>query len=191
MARVKGLSNISFAPLLTDVAGGTATYSPVIKCERSIKAKVTPKSNSEKTYSDDAVEDILTQFDSVEVEIELNNLSLATRALLLGSKIIKGNLIENKDDISPFVAMIFKGKMTDGKYRYVCLYKGKFELAGDEYDTDGEKIKTQTGTLKATFVARECDGNYKTIADESITVGATKVDLEKWFVTVPPIPTAV
>jgi phi13 family phage major tail protein len=188
MPRVSGLSNISFATLLTDVAGGTATYGAVAKCERSIKAKITPKSNSEKTYSDDAVEDVLNAFDSVEVEIELNQLSLATRALLLGSKVVKGNLIENKNDISPFVAMIFKGKMTDGKYRYVCLYKGKFELASDEFETEADKIKTQTATVKATFVARECDGNYKLMADESVTVGATKVDLEKWFTTVPLIP---
>lgn len=189
MARIKGLKDISFAKLLTDVAKTGATYDAVKKYEKSISAKITPKSESETEYSDDSVEDVVNQFSQIDVEIELNMLSTETRAFLQGSKVVDGILVENKDDVAPYVAMIFKSKKSNGKYRYVCLYKGKFELSADNYETESEKIKTQTATLKATFMAREFDGNYRLIADED-TDGVVVADLEKWFTTVPPIPVA-
>lgn len=188
MARPIGLKDVSFAKLLTDVVGKETTYDAVKKYERSISAKVTPKTNSENTYSDDNVEDVITNFSEVDVEIELNQLSTATRAFLQGSKIIKGILIENKDDIAPYVAMIFKSKKSDGSYRYVCLYKGKFQLAEDDYATQEDKIKTQTAKLKGTFICRDFDGNYRLMTDSS-DPGIVIADLETWFTTVPPVPT--
>lgn len=186
MARPIGLKDLSFAKLLTDTKT-EATYEPVKKYERSINAKVTPKSNSENLYSDDNTEDVVTSFSQVDVEIELNQISTATRAFVQGSKIIKGILVETKKDIAPYLAMIFKSKKTDGSYRYVCLYKGKFEISSDEYATQEEKIKTQTAKLKGTFICREFDEAYRLIADSG-DEGIVVADLERWFVQVPPMP---
>ena len=188
--RQVGLKDISFAELLTDVVETATTYEAVKKYERSIMAKITPKASSENLYSDDNMEDIVTSFDSIDVEIELNALSLETRAFLQGAKIVKGILIENKEDVAPYVAMIFKSKKVGGKFRYVCLFKGKFELVADNYETQAAKIKTQTASIKATFMARDFDGNYRLIADED-TTDIVLADLEGWFTEVPSIPTAV
>lgn len=98
MARQIGLKDIHIAILKTDDATGAAYDSP-IKLERAISAKLSPKSNSDNIYSDDAVEDIITAFECVDVEIEVNQLSLISRAKLQGAKVVKGVLIENKDDI--------------------------------------------------------------------------------------------
>ncbi|OOM75500.1 major tail protein [Clostridium sp. BL-8] len=187
MPRIKGLKDISFAKLLTDVAGKEATYDTVKKYERSVTAKITPKSESETEYSDDNVEEVVNQFSQIDVEIELNMISTQTRAFLQGSKVVNGILIESKDDVAPYVAMIFKAKKSNGKYRYVCLYKGKFELSEDNYETEADKIKTQTASLKATFMAREFDGNYRLMADED-TEDIVAADLEKWFTAVPTVP---
>lgn len=187
MSRIKGLKDVSFAKLLTDAADGATTYEPVKKYERSISAKITPKSESETNYSDDAVEDVTTQFSQIDVEIEVNTLNVETRAFLQGSKVVKGILIETKDDVPPYVAMIFKGKKGASDSRYVCLYKGKFELGGDTFETQSDKIKTQTATLKATFMARESDGAYRLIGDTD-TPGVVKADLDAWFTTVPTLP---
>jgi phi13 family phage major tail protein len=77
----------------------------------------------------------------------VNQFSLASRAKLQGAKVIKGVLIENKDDIPPTIALGFKFKKNNGKYRYVWLLKGKFELATDEYDTEVEKPMAQSAKL--------------------------------------------
>lgn len=188
MARTIGLRDISFAELLTDVKGTGATYGQVKKYERSVSAKLTPKTNSDTSYSDDEVEDIITTFSQVDVEIELNQLSVPTRAFLQGSKIINGILVENKDDQAPYVYMVFKSKKSNGAFRYVCLFKGKFELVSDDHQTQEEKIKQGTAKLKGTFICREFDGNYRLISD-SDDIGVVVADLEKWFETVPTIPT--
>lgn len=182
MPRQIGLRDIHIAILKSDNATGT-TYDAPIKLERAISAKLSPKSNSENIYSDDSVEDIITAFEGVDVEIEVNQLSLTSRAMLQGSKVMKGVLIENKDDIPPTIALGFKSKKNSGKYRFVWLLKGKFELATDEYDTEAEKPKAQSAKLKGNFYSRESDGNYRFICDEDLQ-GVDATIISSWFTEV-------
>jgi phi13 family phage major tail protein len=186
MARQIGLRDIHIAVLKSDDATVTV-YDPPIKLERAISAKLSPKSNSENIYSDDSVEDIITAFEGVDVEIEVNQLSLTSRAMLQGSKVGKGVLVENKTDIPPTIALGFKSKKNSGKYRFVWLLKGKFELATDEYDTEAEKPKAQSAKLKGNFYSRESDGNYRFICDEDIQ-GVDATIIGSWFTEVPEEP---
>jgi phi13 family phage major tail protein len=187
MARQIGLRDIHIAVLQTDDNTAT-TYDTPIKLERAINAKLSPKFNSENIYSDDAVEDIITAFEGVDVEIEVNQPSLTSRAKLQGAKVVKGVLIENKDDMAPTIALGFKSKKNNGKYRFVWLLKGKFELATDEYDTEAEKPKAQSAKLKGKFYSRDFDGNYRFIADEDAQdIDATIIS--SWFTAVPVEPT--
>ncbi|KAF5029262.1 hypothetical protein DSECCO2_650440 [anaerobic digester metagenome] len=188
MARQIGLRDIHIALLTKDDATG-ATYAVPTKLERAVGAKLSPKVNSENIYSDDTVEDIIAAFDSVDVEIELNQLSLTSRATLQGAKVVKGVLIESKDDIVPTLALGFKSKKHNGKYRYVWLLKGKFELVTDEYDTEAEKPSPKSAKLKGTFFSRDFDGNFRFIADEDES-GIDLTIITGWFTAVPaePVP---
>lgn len=188
MARQIGLRDIHIA-LLTKDDGTGVTYEVPNKLERAISAKLTPKSNTESIYSDDTVEDIISAFEGVDVEIEINQLSLESRAKLQGAKVVKGVLIESKDDIPPTLALGFKSKKNNGKYRYVWLLKGKFELAADEYDTEAEKPSPKSAKLKGTFFARDSDGNYRFIADEDGN-GIDETIIAAWFTALPAEPAA-
>jgi phi13 family phage major tail protein len=183
MARQIGLRDIHIAVLTQDDNTGVVYDTPV-KLERAISARLTPKMSSENIYSDDTVEDVITAFEGVDVEIEVNQLSLDSRAKLQGAKVIKGVLIESKEDIPPTLALGFKSKKNNGKYRYVWLLKGKFELASDEYDTEGEKPQPKSAKLKGTFFARDYDGNFRFIADEDAT-GIDQTIIDGWFTAVP------
>jgi len=188
LSRQIGLKNIYTAKVLTDPVDGTTTYDAPRKLERAIKASIKPKVSTAKLYSEDALEDIMNAFDSADVSIELNQLSLGSRAYLLGSKVIKGQLVDNKNDIPPTVAFGFQSRKVNGKYRYVWLYKGSFSLGDDTYETEADKKKDQTASLSATFYARESDGNWRTIADND----EVNIDLAKiaaWFtaVALPPV----
>jgi phi13 family phage major tail protein len=99
-------------------------------------------------------------------------------------------LIENKDDIAPTLALGYRSKKNNGKYRFVWLLKGKFELATDEYDTEAEKRKAQNEKLKGKFYPRDFAGNYRFIADEDGTTVDTTI-ISSWFTTVPDEPTVV
>lgn len=186
MARQIGLKDIHIAILSKDDNTST-TYSIPEKLERAVSAKLSPKSNSENIYSDDSVEDIITAFEGIDVEIEVNQLSLISRAKLQGAKVVKGVLVENKDDIAPTIALGFKSKKNNGKYRYVWLLKGKFELASDEYDTEAEKPKAQSAKLKGNFFSRDFDGNYRFICDED-EEGTDSTIISGWFTAVPSEP---
>lgn len=188
MARQIGLRDIHIAVLQSDTTAD-ATYDTPVKLERAIGAKLSPKSNSDNIYSDDSVEDIITAFEGVDVEIEVNQLSLESRAKLQGAKVVKGVLVENKDDMPPTIALGFKSKKNNGKYRYVWLLKGKFELATDEYDTEAEKPKAQSAKLKGKFYSRDFDGNYRFIADEDAQ-GMDQTLITSWFTAVPEEPVA-
>jgi phi13 family phage major tail protein len=183
MPRQVGLRDIHIAILKTDTAI-EVTYEKPIKLERAISAKLTPKMNSENIYSDDSVEEILQVFEGVDVEIEVNQLALTSRAILQGSKIVKGVLIENKDNIAPTIALGFKSKKSNGKYRFVWLLKGKFEIASDEYDTEQDKPAVKSAKLTGNFYSRDFDGNYRFLADEDET-GVDLAIIESWFVDVP------
>lgn len=99
-------------------------------------------------YSDDSVEDVILFFEGIDVEIELNQLSFESRAILQGPKVVKGVLIESKDDLAPTIALGFKYKKTYGKYRYFWILKGKFELVSDEY-VEGMYVRIINGWFTA------------------------------------------
>lgn len=189
MSRTVGLKDITIAKLLTDTDTG-ATYEVPQKLERSISAKLKPKTTQTKLYSDDSIEEVINNFDSIDVEIEVNQLTMESRALLQGAKIVKGVLLETKNDIAPTLALGFKSKKTNGKYMYVWLYKGSFELTEDSFDTEEDKSKTGTAKLKGTFYAREFDGAYRLLADED-SVGFLPATAASWFTEVAEQPLAV
>ncbi len=179
--RVIGLKDLYFAKQLTDTAEG-ATYSAPTKIAKAINAKVAPKSSSENWYSDDSVEEVIDAFDSIDIELEVNDLSLASRALLQGITTANGELVETKNDIAPVGALMFRSKTSTGKYRFVVLYKGKFSLVEDEYATQADKVESKTPKLKGTFYARE-DGKWRFTLDENET-GASATKIAAWFTAV-------
>lgn len=186
MSRQIGLKNIKVALLLTDTISGT-TYAAPEALERAIKATLKPKSTQQKLYSDDSVEEVLNLFDSVDVSIELNQLSVESRALLQGSKVVKGVLVESKSDVPPVLALGFQSKKTNGKYRFVWLYKGSFSLSDDNFESETDKPKDQTSSLTATFYSRDFDGAYRLIADED-AAGMDPAFITAFFNTVATIP---
>lgn len=185
MPRQIGLENLTVALVEEDAATGIK-YATPIKLERSIKAKISPKTSSEKLYSDDSVEEILNNFDSCDVEIEINQLQLSTRALIQGAKLVNGILVENKDDIAPELALGFRSKKSNGKYRYVWLLKGKFEITEDEYETIGEKPTAQSNTISGSFYGRNFDGNWRIMEDED-SKDSDPNRLANWFKEIPEI----
>ena len=187
MPRQIGLRDIHIALLKTDTDEET-TYDAVEKLERAITAKLTPKSSSEKVYSDDEVEEVLSKFDSCDIAVETNQLTLKSRAKLQGAELVNGELIEKSTDIAPEVAIGFRSKKSNGKYKYVWLYKGKFELVEDEYATETDKIESKTPKLKGTFYSRKSDNAWRLTLDED-EEGASTTRIQSWFKTVPTLPT--
>lgn len=186
--RRKALKDIYIALVTKNSAIEYATETPT-KLGRSISAKVTFKKNVDKTRSDDSVEEVIESDEGIEIEFDVNKLSPEQKAILRGATYKNGMLVYNKDDQAKEVAIGWRARNTNGKYEFVWYYCGKFNGGwSEDYETEQDKIKTQTAKMKGTFYSREKDGNSCVEVDESYLLeehNSAKTAIEAWFTKVP------
>jgi len=117
------------------------------------------------------------------MEFEAKDIDLNTQAALLGHSVTGGVLVKKSTDTAPYVALGFKSKKSNGSYRYVWLYKGKFALQEQEYQTAEDKPKFQTPKIKGTFIKRTFDNAWQKIGDEDHPDWAVSTGTN-WFTAV-------
>jgi phi13 family phage major tail protein len=157
-----GVENLVYAKMTSEgVYGTVTTIAPAIK----IGLKV--KTNTATLYGDNAAQETATAIGEISVDLETTNLPLAVQADMLGHTFDSalGVITHNCNDVAPYVAVGFKAKKANGKYRYVWLLKGRFEEVSEDYETTEDKPKFKSPKIGGTFVTR-ADGNYKFTADE-------------------------
>jgi phi13 family phage major tail protein len=159
-----GVENLVYAILTNEPSG---TYGAPTLISPAINVKVSPKSSIDTLYADNRAVEIVTNLGQIDVELEIQDLSLEVQADLLGHKIDPASKVMsyNTEDIPPYVAIGFKIKKGNRKYRYVWLLKGIFSEQEEEYATQEDKTKFQTPKINGTFVTR-VDGQWKYTADE-------------------------
>jgi len=160
-----GFKDLHYA-LLTVDDDIAIDYSIPIKIAGAIDAKISPKVSTKTLFADDGPDEVSSTLGEIDVEIQVKDLPLDAQAALLGHTVTGGVLTKNSGDIAPYLALGFKSKKTNGKYRYVWLLKGKFHLQEQEYKTQEDTPEFQTPSIKATFVKRQHDGDWQKIADE-------------------------
>lgn len=166
----------------TDVERGTPAYTNITKIKGAISASSSVNQSEESYYSDDSVEEVHVAVNSMTFEVEISNLSIEERALLLGQKTKGGMAAGNKDDIAPEVWVGFRSKRTDGTYRYVSLPKCKFSVPAEAYATEAESTTAQTITLTCNALPLISNGNYKITLDDSTGLtSAQQTARDNWF----------
>lgn len=160
---------------------------------------VNPNATMETLFADDGPMETATTLGKIEVEIKKNELTAAERAALLGHQTdSKGAIVYAADDVPPWVAIGFRTLKSNGKYRYVWLYKGRFSDPEEQNETKGDGVNFQTDTIKGQFV--KLNNSYtiggKTVRpwkyelDEEAT-GADAATVAAWYTSVPfPVPAA-
>lgn len=159
-----GLKDLYYAIQTQDDTG--VAYATPVKIAGAITAKVSPKTDTETLYADDGPAETASALGQIDVEINPKDISLDDQAALLGHTVTGGVIYKKSTDIAPYVAIGFKSIKSNGKYRYVWLYKGRFETPEQEYQTKEDKPNFQTPTLKGTFIKRDYDSAWQKIADE-------------------------
>ncbi|MCG9967531.1 Ig-like domain-containing protein [Pelotomaculum terephthalicicum JT] len=177
-----GLNSLYYAVLTSDTPLG-ATYNSPVAIAGAINAKISPKSNTETLYCDDGPDETVTSLGEIDVEFEAKDIDLNTQAALLGHSVTGGVLVKKSTDTAPYVALGFKSKKSNGSYRYVWLYKGKFALQEQEYQTAEDKPKFQTPKIKGTFIKRTFDNAWQKIGDEDHPDWAVSTGIN-WFTAV-------
>ena len=96
------------------------------------------------------------------------DLPLAIQEMIFGNTIDdNGVLIRKASDKPPYFAVGFKSEKSNGKYRYVWLFKVRAKPVTESYATkEGGTITRQTGDVEWTAIKRTHDGAYQAVADE-------------------------
>ncbi|MHB1651390.1 MAG: major tail protein [Desulfitobacteriaceae bacterium] len=160
-----GLDNLYYAVMTKDDSTGVAYMAPV-KIAGAINVKVDPKQNSATLYADNGPSETSTTLGEIAVEAEAKDIGIDDQATLLGHTVIGGVIVCKSTDSAPYVALGYKSKKSNGKYRYTWLSKGKFEEIPIDNQTQEDKPKFQTPKLKGTFIMRQYDNDWRKMADE-------------------------
>lgn len=175
---VVGLEKLYVAKILTD---DTTTTFDAPKYLMGIKEiSIKPKVNSDEFYAENILWTSDTTLASIDVEIDITDLSNEDEAFLLGHKLATdGGIIKNANDKAIDVALLLKANKSNGKARYVVCYKGNFSIGDEDYKGKEGKSNFQSKKLKATFAPLHSNGNwsYKVDAEQGM-------DDTKFFATV-------
>ena len=159
-----GLKNLHFAPLTDEAA---LTYATPVKLSPAIEATVTPNFETATLYGDDRAIATASSMSSIEVELNVADLTPEHYELLMGvTKNADGVIIDNLDDVAPYGALMFEMPKEDGEKKMFVYYKGKFQPTATEAATKGESVEFQTQTITATFMALE-NGDWRAHIDTS------------------------
>lgn len=155
-----GLSNLVVAEI-TEGENGKETYGTPEKLAEAMTAELSVTTAEGTLYADDAVSESVKEFVKGAIKLGIKELGTAMTAKLLGQKTDADQVIYGgANDEPPYLAIGFRAKKTGGKYRYVWLYKVKFKIPTEKYQTKGESITFNTPEIEGEFFKRN-DGLWK------------------------------
>jgi len=183
MSNFISIEDLFYSKELTDVAGGSSTYSTPAPVGKSVKIAVEPDIASASFYGDSSLQEYATQFVSAKVSLETEVLPLSVVADILGHQLDEaGGMIYSKNDYAPYVALMYRRKKANGHYRYIKLFKCKFADGKEDGETVSNSLKIQDDTLEGVCFARYSDGQWRVTKDQD-EAGYTDVSTT-WFQSV-------
>ena len=163
-----GLKNVVIAPLTVDTET-ECTYGTVQAVAGAIEATITPENaDPDVQYADDIEFDVLYPDPKLSFSLKLADIPLTIQEMLLGNAVDdNGVLVRTATDKPPYFAVGFKSEKSNGKYRFVWLYKVRAKPMTETYKTkEGQTITRQNGSVEWTAIKRTHDGRYQAVADE-------------------------
>ena len=164
-----GLKNMVIAPLTVDTEE-TLTYGDLQLVAGAIEATITPdNADPDIQYADDIEFDVLYPDPELTFTTKMADIPLAIQEMIFGNNIDdNGVLIRTSTDKPPYFAVGFKSEKSNGKFRFVWLYKVRAKPLTENYATkEGTTInRHQTGEVEWTAIKRTHDSRYQAVADE-------------------------
>ena len=180
-----GLDSLFYAKITED-ANGDETYSSPIKLAKAMTAELSVELAEAALYADDGASEIVKEFKSGTISLGIDDIGITAAQDLTGSKIDNNNvLISTSDDSCSPVAIGFRAKKSNGKYRYYWLYRVKFGIPGANLQTKGDSITFSNPTIEGTVMRRnKVDGNNNHPWKAEVTEGENNVSndtITNWY----------
>lgn len=183
-----GLDKLYYAKI-TEGTNGEETYGTPVQLAKAIKADLSVELAEATLYADDGPAEIVKEFKSGKLSLGIDDIGTRAAEDLTGAKIDDNHVvISGSEDGGSPVAVGFRAKKANGKYRYVWLYRVVFGIPAANLATKGDSITFSTPTIEGTVLRRnKVDGNgkhpWKAEANEDDTSLPTSV-ITSWYTQV-------
>ena len=149
-----GLDKLYYS-LITEDANGNETYDTPVQLAKAISADLSIEVNEAILYADDGQAAAVKEFKNGTISLGIDDIGKSVAAALCGATIDKnGVLISRSEDVTQYVAIGFRARMANGKYKYYWLYRVLFGIPTANLATKGDSISFQTPTIEGTIFRR-------------------------------------
>jgi phi13 family phage major tail protein len=157
-----GLDKLYYSKITED-AGGIETYGTPIQLAKAMKADLSVELAEATLYADDGPAEIVKEFKSGKLSLGIDDIGITAAEDLTGAKIDDNHVVvSGSEDGGTPVAVGFRAKKANGKYRYFWLYRVMFGIPATNLTTKGDSITFSTPTVEGTVLRRnKPDGNGK------------------------------
>ena len=179
-----GLDKLYYAKI-TEGANGEETYATPIQLAKAISADLSVELAEATLYADDGTAEVAKEFKSGTLSLGIDDIGATAASDLTGAVIDKNNVIVSaaEDGGSP-VAIGFRAKKANGKYRYFWLYRVVFGIPATNLATKGDSITFSTPTIEGTVLRRnKADTRGKHPWKAEVTEGDTTstTTITNWY----------
>ena len=183
-----GLDKLFYAPI-TEAANGDETYGTPVQLAKAISADLSvelAEATEATLYADDGASEVVKEFKSGTLSLGVDDIGASVAAALTGITIDRNKVIISTSEDTPLpVAVGFRAKRSNGKYRHFWLYRVKFSIPATNLATKGDSITFNTPTIEGTVMRRnkeDSKGNHPwkaEVTDGESGVAATTIT--NWY----------
>lgn len=183
-----GLDKLYFAPI-TENATGEETYGTPVQLAKAISADLSVELAEATLYADDGAAEVIKEFKSGTLSLGIDDIGAEKAAILIGASVdSNGVLVSATEDGGSPVAIGFRAKKANGKYKYFWLYRVKFGVPATNLATKGDSISFNTPTIEGTVLSRnKPDASGKHPWKAEVTEGEPGVSatvISNWYQSV-------
>ena len=180
-----GLDKLYYAKITEDENGNESYASPT-PLAKAMTADLSVELAEATLYADDGAAEIVKEFKSGTLSLGVDELGATVASDLTGAVIDKnGVIIYSTEDGGDPVAVGFRAKKANGKYKYYWLYRVKFGIPATNLATKGDSITFSTPTIEGTIMRRnKADTSGKHPWKAEVTEGDTSVaaaTITNWY----------
>lgn len=149
-----GLDKLHLAEITEDEQGNETYATPTVFA-KAISADLSIELNEATLYADDGQSEVVKEFKGGAISLGVDDIGHQIAAKLIGATLDKnGVLVSGSEDKAKPVAIGFRAKKSNGKYKYYWLYRVLFGVPATNLATKGDSISFSTPTIEGTIMRR-------------------------------------
>ena len=174
-----GLDKLYYAKITED-ENGNETYATPVQLAKAMNADLSVELAEATLYADDGAAEIVKEFKNGTLSLGVDDVGASVASDLTGATIdANGVVVSTSEDGGDPVAVGFRAKKSNGKYKYYWLYRVKFGIPATNLAT------FSTPTIEGTILRRnKVDGNGKHPWKAEVTEGDSAVTADtitNWY----------